>query len=373
MADVTANNDTATTQAGQSVDVDVLANDTIDGAPATVGALVGPPVLLEGPDHGTATVDPETGAVTYTPEPGFCGTDTITYGIEAEDATEPLLFTAGPGVAQVLVHPGTVVDWGDGSPPETQVGTTALIHEYDEGGPYQAIVQVAPGSSGPPGYIRGPALLSVDQWGGEDLNSAFALSSASASQASPNLAAVPAQAPPGVVDMNDMFANATSFNQDISGWDTSQVTDMSSMFYGAAAFNHDISGGDTSQVTNMGYMFNRAAAFNQDISGWDTSAVTSMNNMFNRAVAFNQNIGGWDTSAVTNMGHMFAGATAFNGDISGWDTSAVTSMSNMFRDAASFNQDISGWCVEQIASKPTNFDNGATSWTLPKPNWGAPC
>ena len=323
MADVIANDDTATTQAGQSVDVDVLANDTVDGAPATVGALVGPPVLLDGPDHGTASVDPETGVVTYTPEPGFCGTDTIMYGIEAEDAAEPLMFTAGPGLVHVMLVSGSVVDWGDGSPTETQVGTTELTHEYDEGGPYQAIVQVAPGGSGTTGYIRGPALLSVDQWGSEDLNYAFSVSSTTTSQASPNLTAVPAQAPPGVVDMDAMFA--------------------------------------------------RTASFNGDISGWDTSSVTSMTRMFSSAAAFNQDISGWDTSSVTSMPYMFQNATSFNQDISGWDTSSVTNMSGMFRVATAFNQDLSGWCVEQIASKPAAFDDGATSWTLPKPNWGAPC
>ncbi len=45
----------------------------------------------------------------------------------------------------------------------------------------------------------------------------------------------------------------------------------------------------------------------------------------------------------------------------------------MFYDAASFNQDLSGWCVEGIRSQPNDFRSGATSWTLPKPNWGAPC
>ena len=62
-----------------------------------------------------------------------------------------------------------------------------------------------------------------------------------------------------------------AFNQDISGWDTSQVTNMELMFHNAPLFNGDISGWDTSQVTNMGNMFNHASVFNGDISGWNTS------------------------------------------------------------------------------------------------------
>ena len=42
-----------------------------------------------------------------------------------------------------------------------------------------------------------------------------------------------------VTDMNILFNN-TSFNSDISFWDTSNVTYMQSMFYGATAFNQDI-------------------------------------------------------------------------------------------------------------------------------------
>ncbi|MDC3259691.1 BspA family leucine-rich repeat surface protein [Flavobacteriaceae bacterium] len=168
--------------------------------------------------------------------------------------------------------------------------------------------------------------------------------------------------------------SASSFNQDISSWDTSNVTDMEQMFYYARLFNQDISSWDTSNVTNMTYMFYSAEVFNQDISSWDTSSVTDMSNMFAFAVVFNQDISSWDTSNVTDMEQMFYYARLFNQDIGIWDTSNVTNMTYMFSSASVFNQDISGWCVQSnFSSEPNRFKYSANStWVndaAKQPDW----
>jgi uncharacterized repeat protein (TIGR01451 family) len=72
-----ATNDSASTQPGVPVLIDVLDNDVpgIDELDPTSVSIV------SGPDHGELTVDPATGEITYTPDPGYTGPDSFTYEV----------------------------------------------------------------------------------------------------------------------------------------------------------------------------------------------------------------------------------------------------------------------------------------------------
>lgn len=175
-----------------------------------------------------------------------------------------------------------------------------------------------------------------------------------------------------VTIMIDMFNGANSFNQSLNSWDVSKVLDMRGIFVDAKAFNSDISGWDMGGVSNMSYMFQRASSFNQDISGWDTGSATTMKGLFEDATAFNQNLNSWDVSQVTDMVQMFDGATAFNQDLDNWDVSQVTNMQAMLRDAKAFNGNVSSWDVSsatnlQAVFRFANVFNGDISgWDVSK-------
>jgi surface protein len=90
------------------------------------------------------------------------------------------------------------------------------------------------------------------------------------------------------------------------------VNDMESMFSSASSFNQDISGWNVGNVTTMRGMFSEASAFNQPIGNWNVINVTKMDFMFNKATAFNQQIGNWDVSNVTNMVAIMQSKTSAN-------------------------------------------------------------
>lgn len=49
--------------------------------------------------------------------------------------------------------------------------------------------------------------------------------------------------------LNAMFHDASSFNQDLSSWNVSNVTNFSLMFNGATLFHQDLSGWNTTNAT----------------------------------------------------------------------------------------------------------------------------
>ncbi|NAS12892.1 BspA family leucine-rich repeat surface protein [Poritiphilus flavus] len=111
-------------------------------------------------------------------------------------------------------------------------------------------------------------LLSVDQWGSgiawSSMEKAFYGCTNLQLKASdvPNLGSV--------TDMSYMFAGASTLNQDIGSWNTSQVTDMSNMFNAASAFDQDLGEWDLGQLTTGVDMLNGSGL---SVANWDATLI----------------------------------------------------------------------------------------------------
>ena len=206
--------------------------------------------------------------------------------------------------------------------------------------------------------------------------------------------------------MSGMFQGATSFNGDISKWHASNVVNMENMFRNARSFEQNLCGvywvnskaiktgmfegsfGSISRTvctsssnnaaskkmpstsTRPGleivskqhlkseiadYLIRSSEGHCNDcpqgaIGEWDVSRVTDMSKLFFSAISFNDDISKWDVSRVTNMNRMFMGAKSFDCDLSNWDVSRVTDASNMFSGAKSFKGETSKSDVSKVQS-----------------------
>ena len=221
-----------------------------------------------------------------------------------------------------------VIDWGDSSSSTiTSYNDAALTHVYSTPGTYQ--ISIA-GSFGGLFFVNSGdklKLSSIDQWGNnvyQSFDGAFWGCSNMVGTFTdyPNLGTIS--------NLNYMFENCTSFNSNLTSWDTSNVTTMANMFKGAAAFNGDISSWDVSNVTSFTRMFQGASAFNSDISSWDVSSVINMSITFYGATAFDKDLGSWNVSSVTNFTNFMTlktpstfSAPNLDAIYNGWDSRAV--------------------------------------------------
>ena len=98
-----ATGDQATALQNQAAVIDVLAND-VDGQspidPTTV-------TVADAPAHGATSVNATTGAITYTPAPGYAGADTFTYTVADDEGrvSDPATVSVEVSQAPVVVAP----------------------------------------------------------------------------------------------------------------------------------------------------------------------------------------------------------------------------------------------------------------------------
>jgi len=243
------------------------------------------------------------------------------------------------------------IDWGDGTLPETKIGTPGNIsHTYSATGIYTISITPNILTGFPRIYVNNYALrsnlLTVESWGSGQWGALLSNAFLGANNLEVNAKDIPDFS--ATTSFSSMFQNCTSLTgaNGFANWMLNTTTPVSfaSMFAGTAKFDGDISNWNVSSVTNMSLMFDRALVFNSDISSWDVSSVSNMSSMFSSAILFNQPLSwGAKTAKVTTTVQMFYNTSAFNQDISGWDVSSVTNMSGMFMEARAFNKPLNAW------------------------------
>lgn len=316
--------------------------------------------------------------------------------------------------------PGYTILWGDGTQ-NTYTDYTRYVKTYAASGQYT--IKITPSTSS-------GKIISIEHWGVTNTQSDaikvtevtywgnnkvdYGEFNINHFERCHSLTTLPSTTQPSFIStegsMSGWFKMASAFNQDIGGWDTSNVVDMSSAFEGYyngvrwldAAFNQDIGNWDVSNVTDMSsmfrynrnfnngsntnpiddwvtsgvtttqYMFERTEDFNRAIGKWNMSNNLNLRDMFAHSVSFNQNIGGWDVSSGDVNG-MFEDAQAFNNggssSINNWDITAFNqAMSDIFRDAIAFNQPVGDWDVSQQSLFRNTFRD-ATSFNQSLANW----
>lgn len=135
-----------------------------------------------------------------------------------------------------------------------------------------------------------------------------------------------------------MFSDAISFDQDLSSFDTGNAKTLQGMFRRASAFNQSqsLSTWNTFAVEDMDELF-LGSSFDADLSSWETNALTSMRLMFAQDKVFNSPIF-QDTSNVLRMAGAFFNAISFNQSLSAWDVSQTTGMDSLFFAARSYQE-----------------------------------
>ena len=274
------------------------------------------------------------------PNPDFISVwDTTQSGSASDTIILPLL-SGG-------VYSGTI-DWGDGN--SDSLSYANRTHIYAASGTYTVTISgTMEDGIGFPLFGGDMAKITeISNWGNADIGIRKAFENCT------NLDITATDAPDiSTTNMSRCFDNCINLvDINLSQWDVSGVIDFSSFFNDCGELQTaNIENWNVGNAGNMGAMFANADEFNEDIGGWDVSNVTSMRTMFNCQFTigiFNQDISNWNTSNVQDMSFMFQGQTNFNQSIGNWDISSVTTIRRMFQSVSSFDQNLENWDITNV-------------------------
>lgn len=259
-----------------------------------------------------------------------------------------------------LISSGTynfVIDWGDGGATETITSATPITHEYGTAGTYT--VKIYGEFEGwqfdweTTGSTDAQKLTGITQWGNAKLGNAGEYFSNAQNLV---ITATDDLDISGTTNWLRAFLVNTSMptSSGISGLNMASATSFQTMFY-ASNFNENISGWNTTNVTNMIQMFRLNTVFNQPIGSWNTANVSRFDNMLNGATSFDQDLSNWNISSATNFTGFLSGVTLstinYNKLLAGWAAQAPNIQSNVTFDGGNSMYNTSSGGVDGVAGK----------------------
>ncbi len=112
---------------------------------------------------------------------------------------------------------------------------------------------------------------------------------------------------------------------------------------------------DLSQATNLFCMFYKATSFNGDISNWNTQGVTDMSGMLQGSKSFNQDISSWNLNSLTDADQMLKGTnisdSLYSKILREWASNPNTPEQIPFNSGLSYNSDSATVAAHEILVK----------------------
>lgn len=169
----------------------------------------------------------------------------------------------------------------------------------------------------------------------------------------------------------DMCYQNTMFDQDLSNWSTTTSITIDGAFR-ESTFNQPLPNWkiDGSNYNSMRRAFQDNADFNQDISGWDTSDVQSFTDLFSGATSFNQDLSSWDVGNATGFTGMFEEATSYDQSFNGWEFQRNESygifgtnfLAGVTLSQANYDDTLIAWGNMMASLYPNGAGSGAGQW-----------
>ena len=264
-------------------------------------------------------------------------------GATSAPAFSVVMRTTGASETVTLPMTGsvnTVIDWGDGSSPET-VTTDNITHVYATADDYTIAIT---GSCDVFAFDNAGdklKLIELLAWGTDFTFTTLDFYGCS------NLVTASDLGESGATptDLSDAFRNCSSLTSlDVTGFDTSSCANMADMFLGCTGLTSlDVTSFDTSSCTNMERMFRNCTGLTSlDVTGFDTSSCAGMRGMFFDCTSLTSDPGivGFDVESLTAAENMCSNANSmlstaeYNAILVAWEAQAVQNNVNVhFGDA----------------------------------------